>query len=56
MKLIGSLDKQSDLHDWFFLPLYGMWKESSSTTELRTIFNGSSKLSSTNVLLNDLLY
>ena len=38
-----------------FLPHHGMWKETSMTTTLRTVFNGSSKTKS-GVLVNDLLH
>lgn len=39
----------------FYLPHHGVWKEKSSTTKLRTVFNGSLKLSS-GLSLNDLLH
>ena len=38
----------------FFLPHRGVWKESSTTTKLRTVFNGSARLKS-GISLNDLL-
>ena len=39
----------------FFLPHHGVLKESSSTTKLRTVFNGLAKLRS-GVSFNDLLH
>jgi len=39
----------------FYLPHHGVWKESSVTTKLRVVFNGSSK-SDSGFSLNDLLY
>ena len=47
--------KPSTKSDNFFLPHHGVWKEASSTTKLRTVFNGSSKFR-TGESLNDLLY
>ena len=44
-----SIDSQ-----FFFLPHHGVWKEASTTTKLRTVFNGSSRLKS-GISLNDLL-
>ena len=38
-----------------FLPHHGVWKETSMTTKLRTVFNGSSKTKS-GVSVNDLLH
>ena len=38
-----------------FLPHQGVWKETSTTTKLRTVFNGSSKTKS-GVSVNDLLH
>ena len=46
--------EQADTNQ-FFLPHHGVLKESSSTPELRTVFNGSAKLRS-GVSLNDLLH
>ena len=55
MKLDGPLNLQKNLLESFFLPNHGLWKDLSSTTKLRTLFNGSSKLSSIDVSLNHLL-
>ena len=38
-----------------FLPHHGVWKETSTTTKLRTVFNGSSK-TETGVSVNNLLH
>ena len=38
-----------------FLPHHGVWKETSTTTKLRTVFNGASKTKS-GVSVNDLLH
>ena len=54
MKLDTVISCQTDA-DAFFLPHRGVWKESSSTTKLRTMFNGSIKTPSGNTL-NDLLH
>ena len=42
------------LQDSFFLPHHSVWKESSTTTKLRTVFNGSARISS-DLSLNHLL-
>lgn len=47
---------QCDIHDSFFLPHHGVWKKSTSSTNLRTILNGSSEIASANVSLNDFLH
>lgn len=39
----------------FYLPHHGIWKERSTTTKLRVVFNGSSRTSS-QVSLNDILH
>ncbi|XP_076660104.1 uncharacterized protein LOC143363391 [Halictus rubicundus] len=39
----------------FYLPHHGVWRESSTTTKLRVVFNGSSK-TTTGVSLNDILH
>ncbi|XP_076301926.1 uncharacterized protein LOC143220071 [Lasioglossum baleicum] len=44
-----------DLHNCCFLPHHGVLKESSSTTKLRTVFNGSMKTRA-GVSLNDCLH
>ena len=52
VEIVG--EKPSSYSDLFFLPHHGVWKESSSSTKLRTVFNGSAKLP-TGESLNDLL-
>ncbi|XP_076294565.1 uncharacterized protein LOC143215848 [Lasioglossum baleicum] len=39
----------------YYLPHHGVWRESSSTTKLRVVFNGSSK-TTTGISLNDILH
>ncbi|XP_043496460.1 uncharacterized protein LOC122520465 [Polistes fuscatus] len=39
----------------FYLPHHGVWREQSSSTKLRVVFNGSAK-SSTGISLNDLMH
>ncbi|GAB1869293.1 Gag-pol polyprotein [Camponotus japonicus] len=39
----------------FYLPHHGVWKESSTTTKLRVVFNGSSRTTS-RISLNDILH
>ncbi|XP_051168732.1 uncharacterized protein LOC127286375 [Leptopilina boulardi] len=41
--------------DCYYLPLHGVFKESSTTTKLRVVYNGSQR-SSTGVSLNELLH
>ena len=53
VEIVGA--KPSAYSDFFFLPHHGVWKESSFSTKLRTVFNGSAKLT-TGESLNDLLY
>ena len=48
-------EEPSPSSDYFFLPHHGVWKESSSSTKLRTVFNGSTKLSN-DESLNDLFH
>ena len=57
MKLVGRLDKVdfSKFDNYCFLPHHGVLKESSTTTKLRAVFNGSYKTDS-GVSLNDCLY
>ena len=54
MSLSSNLDLLSS-HSQAFLPHHGVWKEISTTTKLRTVFNGSSKTKS-GVSDNDLLH
>ncbi|XP_043494157.1 uncharacterized protein LOC122519058 [Polistes fuscatus] len=39
----------------FYFPHHGVWREQSSSTKLRVVFNGSAK-SSTGISLNDLMH
>lgn len=55
MILHGSLPVKLNNCEGFFLPHHGVLKENSTTTKLRTVFNGSSKLLS-GISLNDLLH
>ena len=52
VEIVGEIP--SAYSDFFFLLHHGVWKESSSSTKLRTVFNGSAKLR-TGESLNDLL-
>ncbi|XP_018301858.1 uncharacterized protein [Mycetomoellerius zeteki] len=52
MRLSGSLDSS---RREFFLPHYGVIKDSSSTTKLRVVFNGSQK-TNLGISLNDCLH
>ena len=57
---LGHISLSSNLHSLSFhsqafLPHHGVWKETSTTTKLRTVFNGSSKTKS-GVSVNDLLH
>ena len=54
MSLSSNLDSLS-IHSQAFLPHHSVWKETSTTTKLRTVFNGSSKTKS-GVSVNDLLH
>ena len=53
ISLSSNFDSFSDKSQ-AFLPYHGVWKEISTTTKLRTVFNGSSK-TKTEVSVNDLL-
>ena len=55
MMLHGSLPDKLNNYEGFFLPHHGVLKENSTTTKLRTVFNGSRKLRS-GISLNDLLH
>ena len=54
MSLSSNFDSFSDKFQ-AFLPHHGVWKETSTITKLRTVFNGSSK-TITGVSVNDLLH
>ena len=54
MSLSSNSDSSSNTSQ-AFLPHHGVWKETSTTTKLRTVFNGSSKTKS-GVSVNDLLH
>ncbi|XP_060518380.1 uncharacterized protein LOC132697105 [Cylas formicarius] len=49
-----SLDENQQDSSGFFLPHHGVFKESSTTTKLRVVFDGSAK-SSSGISLNDLM-
>ena len=49
---LGDLDKQE--HEVFYLPMHAVYKSSSTTTKLQTVFDASAK-SSSGVSLNDTL-
>ena len=55
MVLATDAPVSKDLDECFFLPHHGVWKESSSTTKLRTVFNDSARTNS-GFSLNDLLH
>ena len=57
---LGHMSLSSNFHSLSnnsqaFLPHHGVWKETSTTTKLRNVFNGSSKTKS-GVSVNDLLH
>ena len=54
MTKVSGIEPSSS-SDFFFLPHHGVWNESSSSTKLRTVFNGSAKLPD-GKSLNDLLH
>ena len=54
MSLVSKPDSSSNSSQ-AFLPHHEVWKETSTTTKLRTVFNGSSKTKS-GVSVNDLLH
>ena len=56
MEFVSAIHSAANLHDIYFLVHHSVWKESSDTTKLRTVFNGSSQLPFSHVSLNDLLY
>lgn len=53
MKLVDV--NQPEPQPNYYLPHHGVWKESSATTKLRVVFNGSSRTTS-KISLNDLLH
>ena len=55
MVLAAKASIKKDVDDCYFLPHHGVWKASSSTTKLRTVFNGSSRTKS-GYSLNELLH
>ena len=55
MIIAAKAPAQKRFQDAFLLPHHGVWKESSTTTKLRTVFNGSVRTSSGRSL-NDLLH
>ena len=54
MTLSSNFDSLSN-NSQAFLPHHGVWKETSTTTKLRTVFNSSSKTKSV-VSVNELLH
>ena len=55
MKLADEMTQQLGPSHSYYLPHHGVWKESSTTTKLRVVFNGSHK-TTTGYSLNDLLH
>ena len=55
MILASQATVQKRLEDSFFLLHHGVWEESSTTTKLCTVFNGSARTTS-GLSLNDLLH
>ena len=53
-QLVSTEELTTPTSDCYYLPMYGVHKESSSTTKLRVVFDASAK-TSTNASLNDLL-
>ena len=53
MSPVSNVDRHINL-SLFYLPHHGVWKEASTSTKLRTVFNGSCKTPA-GVSLNDLL-
>lgn len=53
-ELVPPADLQKPCHETFYLPMHGVVKESSTTTKLRVVFDGSAR-TSTSVSLNDIL-
>ena len=51
---VPTADLEKPTHSVFYLPMYAVKKESSTTTKIRAVFDASAKLSS-NVSLNDTL-
>ncbi|XP_033222803.1 uncharacterized protein LOC117176658 [Belonocnema kinseyi] len=55
MKSVNIPADRRSISRSFFLPHHGVWRESSSTTKLRVVFNGSRR-SSRGISLNECLY
>ena len=53
-QLVSTQELTTPTSDCYYLPMHGVYKESSSTTKLRVVFDASAK-TSTNASLNDLL-
>lgn len=53
MRLVSHIEPEPKSN--FYLPHHGVWKESSLTTKLRVVFNGSSRTTS-RLSLNDILH
>ncbi|KMQ87726.1 gag-pol polyprotein precursor [Lasius niger] len=53
MRLVD--DNQTESQPNYYLPHHGVWKESSTTTKLRVVFNGSSRTTS-RISLNNILH
>ncbi|XP_025269128.1 uncharacterized protein LOC112639446 [Camponotus floridanus] len=53
MRLIDDIQPEPQPN--FYLPHHGVWKENSTTTKLRVVFNGSSRTTS-RLSLNDILH
>ncbi len=53
-EFVPPADLKKPPNDSYYLPMYGVFKETSSTTKLRVVFDASAK-SSNGVSLNDIL-
>ena len=53
-EIVPALYLQKSQHEVFYLPMHTVWKESSSTTKIRAVFDASAK-TSTGISLNDTL-
>ena len=54
-QLVTAAEMATPTRDTFYMPMHGVHKETSSSTKLRVVFDGSAS-TSTHVSLNDLLY